>query len=124
MRSIEHAFDPMTGGRTAVNEMTTAGGPAPVRLTRRGRAVVVLTVMLLAVLAGFTIGRGSSLAAGAGRAPERHVIVEPGETLWSVAARVAPTRDPRAVVADLETLNHLSSPTVEPGERLAVPTGG
>jgi hypothetical protein len=107
-----------------VNEMTTTGDPAPVRLTRRGRVVVVLAVMLLAVLAGFTIGRGSSVAAGAGGARERHVVVEAGESLWSVAARVAPTRDPRAVVADLEALNHLSSPTVEPGERLAVPAGG
>jgi hypothetical protein len=107
-----------------MNQMTTAGGPAPVRLTRRGRVLLVLTVMLLAVLAGFTIGRGSSLAAGAGGTRERHVVVQPGESLWSVAARVAPTRDPRAVVADLEALNHLSSPTVEPGERLAVPASG
>jgi hypothetical protein len=95
-----------------------------VRLTRRGRVVVVLTVMVLAVLAGFTVGRGSSLAAGAGATHQRHVVVEAGESLWSVATRVAPTRDPRAVVADLEALNHLSSPTVEPGERLAVPASG
>jgi hypothetical protein len=107
-----------------VNEIATTGGSAPVRLTRRGRVVVVLAVMVLAVLAGFTIGRGSSLAVGAGATHARHVVVEPGESLWSVATRVAPTRDPRAVVADLEALNHLSSPTVEPGERLAVPASG
>jgi hypothetical protein len=95
------------------------------RLTRRGRLVLVLAVTLLVVLAGLTLGHGSSLAAGRGDAPARHaVIVHSGETLWSVAARIAPQQDPRLVVADIQSLNHLSSAAVEPGQQLVVPVLG
>jgi LysM repeat protein len=94
---------------------------ATVRVTRRGRIVLVFAVMLLAVIAGITVGHGSSLAADRSH-PVRHtLIVAPGETLWSVAARIAPQQDPRLIVADLEALNHLSSPSIEAGEQLVVP---
>jgi hypothetical protein len=94
-----------------------------VRLTRRGRVLLVLTVMTLLVLAGFTLGHGSSLAASrAHPQPHHSVVVEPGETLWAVAVRTAPHVDPRLVVADIESLNHLRSATVEPGQQLLIPT--
>ena len=86
--------------------------------------VLVLGVMTLLVLAGFTLGRGSSLAAGRTASIRHHVVVEPGETLWSVAVRIAPHDDPRLVVADIESVNHLSSASVEPGQVLTVPAGG
>jgi hypothetical protein len=95
---------------------------ASLRLTRRGRIVVVLTFLAIALLAGFTLGHGSSLAAGRSHPAQHTLIVRPGESLWSVAARVAPHTDPRLVVADLESLNHLSGPAVAPGEQLVVPT--
>ena len=96
-----------------------------VRLTRRGRVVLVLTVMTLLVLAGFTLGHSSSLAAGRpAPSTHHHVVVAPGETLWSVAVRVAPHDDPRLVVADIESLNHLKTATVEVGQQLLVPSIG
>jgi hypothetical protein len=94
----------------------------PVRLTRRGRLVVVAMVMLMLVVAGLTLGRGSSQAAGRHHAAARTVTVEAGETLWAVAARIAPHADPRLVVADISSLNHLRSALVEPGQQLIVPT--
>ena len=98
---------------------------ATLRLTRRGRIVLVLTVMMIVVIAGFAVGHGSSLAAGPGDRPAHHkVIVKPGESLWAVAARVSPNQDPRLVVADIESLNRLSGPAVEPGQLLLVPTNG
>jgi hypothetical protein len=97
---------------------------ASLRLTRRGRLVLVMTVMTLLVLAGFTLGRGSSLAASGAHTSRHTLVVAPGETLWSVAARIAPHSDPRLVVADIESLNHLATPTVQAGEQLAVPTIG
>jgi LysM domain len=100
----------------------------PVRLTRRGRWLLVLTVMTLLVIAGFSLGRGSSLAAGtggSGAAPTRHtVVVARGETLWALAVRVAPHADPRLEVADIESLNHLRGPIVEAGQQLVVPGAG
>jgi hypothetical protein len=93
-----------------------------VRLTRRGRLVLVVTLMMMLVIAGLTLGHGSSLAASHGSAaPHRTVTVEAGESLWSVAARVAPHADPRLVVADIESYNHLPSASVEPGQQLVIP---
>jgi len=40
--------------------------------------------------------------------------------LWSIAARVAPGRDPRAVVDNLRSLNHLQSVALTPGQTLKV----
>lgn len=95
---------------------------ATVRLTRRGRIVLILFVMTLLVLAGFTLGHGSSQAADKHHKATQHtLIVQPGESLWAVANRIAPQADPRAVVADIESLNHLSGPNVEPGQQLVVP---
>jgi hypothetical protein len=95
---------------------------ASLRLTRRGRIVLVLTVLLFALIAGLTVGHGSSLAAGRSHAVRHTLIVRPGESLWSVAARIAPHQDPRLVVADLESLNNLAGPAVAPGEQLVVPS--
>ena len=92
----------------------------PVRLTRRGRLVVVL-VLLVVLVIGFSIGV-SSQAAGPSR--PHHVptvTVKPGETLWQVAVRVAPGADPRLVVDELVHANHLPSASVVAGQQLLVP---
>jgi LysM domain len=95
-----------------------------VRLTRRGRVVLVMSVMFALVIAGLTLGHGSSLAASHAPAAHHTVTVEAGETLWAVAARVAPHSDPRIVVADIESFNHLQSANVEPGQQLVIPRFG
>jgi LysM repeat protein len=46
------------------------------------------------------------------------VVVVPGDTLWSIAERVAPGRDPRAVVDQLRRINGLPSGEVAAGQRL------
>jgi LysM domain len=93
------------------------------RLTRRGRIVLVLTVVLLVLIAGFTLGHGSSVAAGRSTTATQHaVIVRPGETLWSLAARIAPHQDPRLVVADIQSANDLGAAAVQPGQQLVVPS--
>jgi LysM repeat protein len=86
--------------------------------------VVIGLFMVVLVIAGFTLGRGSSQAAGHHRDVAHTVTVESGETLWSVASRIAPHADPRLVVADIQSLNHLATPSVEPGQQLIVPTIG
>jgi LysM repeat protein len=103
--------------------MASTRANTAIRLTRRGRLVLVVTVMTLLVLAGFTLGHGSSLAASRVPPATHHtVVVEPGETLWAVAVRIAPHVDPRLVVADIESLNHLNSAAVETGQQLRIPT--
>jgi hypothetical protein len=122
MRSIEHSFDGRSFESRRDRRMSSPTSPAPVRLTRRGRVVITLTLMVGLVVAGFTLGRGSSQAADRHHARPHTVTVQAGDTLWSVAARVAPHADPRAVVAEIQSLNDMSGAVVQPGEQLVVPT--
>ncbi len=99
----------------------TSGGE--VRLTRRGRLVVVLA--FLTVLLGVLLALGGYSAASdasSPAAPTRTVVVEEGDTLWGIASAVADGRDVREVVHELEEANALSGPELVEGQRLAVPT--
>ena len=94
------------------------------RLTRRGRLLVLVT--LVAVLFGaFSLGRAATQAAPVGGEPTTPAvtlaIVQPGESLWSLARRIAPDNDPRDVVAQIRRLNDLSSSELQPGQQLVLP---
>jgi hypothetical protein len=91
---------------------------APLRLTRRG--VLVLALGVLALAAGLVLTAWlSAPSASAGRRPQpATVVVHDGDTLWSIASRVAPGRDPRAEVAELQRRNHLLGVDLTPGQVL------
>jgi LysM repeat protein len=93
-----------------------------VRLTRRGRVVVVL-VALVAVLAVGLVVASSSVATGEGGTPEptRVVQVGSGDTLWEIASAVAADGDVRAMVDRISKMNALDSGMVQAGQRLLVP---
>jgi hypothetical protein len=100
----------------------------PLRLTRRGRIVLmgiplVLLAALLLSLAGFfnSPAKAADSAADLAATPAVTVTVQPGESLWGIAAGVAPERDARDVVADIVQLNNLSAGGVFPGQQLFVP---
>jgi hypothetical protein len=65
--------------------------------------------------AGAALG-GTSLAAPGARPRVVTHIVEPGDTLWSVARELAPGSDPRPVVDALSSERHGAALT--PGEKL------
>jgi LysM repeat protein len=98
--------------------------PTHLRITRRGRLVLTLAVVVaaLALIAGFLLTGGSAVAtSSAGNVHFDHVTVAAGETLWQVAEGVAPGSDPRDVISDIVKLNDLSSTQVMPGQSLAIP---
>lgn len=91
---------------------------APLRLTRRGVVALALAVAALATALVLTAWL-SAPSASAGHVPRSAtVVVHDGDTLWSIATRVAPDRDPRAEVATLQRLNHLSGVDLTAGQVL------
>jgi len=101
--------------------VTTSVHQPPLRLTRRGRAVVLMFFVLMASLASAVLFTTASRANDPERGPAPTVVVQPSDTLWSIATRVAPHRDPRAAVAEIQRLNGLGDYTIQPGETLIVP---
>jgi hypothetical protein len=104
-----------------------AGYSAPVRdshlhMTRRGRTVLLTLIAspLVVVALMFGINAGGATATNSST-PLAKVTVVGGETLWSLAKQIAPTADPRDVVADIMSVNRLSSADIQPGEQLAIP---
>jgi len=108
--------------------------PAPVRRSLPDRATRVrrrrlAAIGLAAVLTfgGVTVGR-VVWSAAVGTSPAQTIdvtpitgdvyVVQPGDTLWSIAERIAPGEDPRPVVAALRASN--GDVDLEPGDRLVV----
>jgi predicted Zn-dependent protease len=85
--------------------------------------LLTLGLLALLVVLGTVLGHGSSQAAGPAHGL-RHVTVQSGETLWTLAARIDPQQDPRLVVAKLQAANRLTGATVYAGEQLLVPPIG
>jgi len=114
---------PTAPSRAASGPATSDPAAGPVRLTRRGRLVLTaLGTLLLAAIITFVapaVAHLRSAPAVPASAPAV-VVVQPGDTLWSIAHRVAPDRDTRRVVADLRRLNALPTADVHPGQRLQI----
>ncbi len=115
---------PLAIPRTGV----TAGAAAPVRLTRRGRALARAAALLVLVTVGIglmLLSTGAFGSAAAGTRPTapatRTIVVQPGQTLWSIAAQVAPNADRRDTIARIVELNALANSSVSAGARIAVP---
>lgn len=93
--------------------------PSSVRLTRRGRLVVFGAAFAAVLGLGFVAATGS--LASDQPEPTRVITVQPGQTLWDLAAAASHGGDVRATMSHLETLNHLDSTTLEVGQELRVP---
>ena len=108
--------------RPALHQSPTRPAPASVRLTRRGRLVVVLSVLALA-LTVFAVFGSPAVSTGATHHAAKHtVVVGSGETLWDIASRIAPGEDPRSVIAEIVDLNNLSDAgAIRIGQKLFVP---
>ena len=73
---------------------------------------------ILLVVAALIVGFAARSSHGAG--PERHYVVRPGDTLWSIAARNY-GGDVRQAIWSLEQRNHLATATLVPGQKLVLP---
>jgi LysM repeat protein len=107
-------------GRT-VRLTPSSARTSRLRLTRRGRAVVAFCAGAIAV--GGVLSAQSAVAGGPeGAVPVRAHVVQPGDTVWQIAAGVAGTdQDVRDVVARIEHLNGIDGGALQIGQRLVVP---
>ncbi|HXW39302.1 MAG TPA: LysM peptidoglycan-binding domain-containing protein [Acidimicrobiales bacterium] len=90
---------------------------------RRRRTILVLMALLLGALA-LPLGGAGGLSHAPGSAPAGtgHAavyVVQPGDTLWTIAERVDPSGDPRPLVARMAA--RLGTDEVVPGEQITVP---
>jgi Tfp pilus assembly protein FimV len=105
------------------------------RLTRRGRAVVLGLLVLLASVASAVLFTTASRAeepgvrsagavqrAATGQVAARPtIVVQPGDTLWDIATREMPGRHGQAAVDELRRLNALDGYGVRAGDVLILP---
>ena len=123
-------------GRCAVADPEPRPGPTPrhpsVLARRRARVRrrrVLLATVIGAVLVALALPWGGAggrplatsgpVLAGAATVAHADYIVQPGDTLWSIAVRLDPSGDPRVVVGELEA--QTGSDTVAPGQHLHLP---
>jgi len=90
---------------------------------RRRRLAAVLTIAVVgAAWAPATAG-----VLGAGQDAERvarsSYVVREGDTLWSIAERLAPGTDPRPVVDAVVLANRVDAGALVPGRILIIPVG-
>jgi LysM repeat protein len=83
--------------------------------------LLLLTAGIL--LAAISVGRAGSQAATATETGPslQQTTVQQGDTLWTVAQRIAPDNDPRDVIAQLRRINHLQSSSLRVGQQLLLP---
>ncbi|MCD9153205.1 LysM peptidoglycan-binding domain-containing protein [Aeromicrobium duanguangcaii] len=105
-------------------QATGVAPAAPLRLTGRGR--IALVAVALAVISALVIVFGSAVVASDSAAEPgivTTVTVQPGQTLWSIAAEARPDADIRSTVDEIVKLNALEDGAALPiGTTLAVPT--
>jgi nucleoid-associated protein YgaU len=98
-----------------------------VRLTPRGRLLTRLAVIAslsVLLLSGFAAMTGASAGSTETAIPTPYVkvSVKPGDTLWSIAESIAPSGDRRSLVADIVEINRLTTPELQAGQKIYIPT--
>ena len=108
--------------RTAVSTSSSK-----LRLTTRGRVLLLVATILALFTVVVASGRFTAQAtvnsdmAGQSAPAAAVVVVQAGESLWSIAQQVAPNTDPREMVSRIRDLNGLADAVVTPGQALLVP---
>jgi len=93
------------------------------RLTRRGRLAMFLSTVLMLGVLGVILGSTTVATDEPGApVPATMVVVEPGQTLWDLAAKANPNGDIRTTVDDIMRLKSIESAgAMQAGDTIAVP---
>jgi LysM repeat protein len=89
---------------------------------RSGRRIQPFGRLAVVLLLALAVSLSLAVVAHGGTAPAYStVVVQPGDTVWSIAAEHYPSDDVRARVVDIERANGLNSPLIETGKTLRLP---
>ena len=111
------------GSEVSVNQGFLAN-PSTITLNRRGRLARTFVVLSLAIVLGSVVS--AKAGAGTDTSPQAGgsfltVTVAPGDTVWSLANRLAGSRDVRSLVSEIISVNSLASVDVATGQKLRIP---
>jgi len=111
------------GSQSIVNQGFLAN-PSTVTLNRRGRLARTFVVLSLAIVLGSVVS--AKAGAGTDSASQQAgsfitVTVAPGDTVWSLANRLAAGGDVRSLVSEIISVNSLASVDVATGQKLRIP---
>ena len=106
--------------QVAVNAAATSTKQS-LRLTKRGRLVVLVFVVVSLFTALIMFGSFANATATNAGPATAVVVVQQGESLWSIAQSIAPNADPRATINDIKDLNGFNDSVVSAGQSIVVP---
>jgi nucleoid-associated protein YgaU len=105
-----------SGARSGRSDCRAPG----LRMTRRGRLVVLAVALMVVLLPGAWRAMATAQIEGPATVA---VTVQPGDTLWGIASAIDPGSDPRSLIAEIRELNALTQSGLVPGQVLVVPAG-
>ncbi|MFB5067236.1 MAG: LysM peptidoglycan-binding domain-containing protein [Candidatus Wallacebacter cryptica] len=89
--------------------------------SRRSTVIIMAAAAIIVLsLAGIALAMNQSQTNNAATATAE-ITVSYGDTLWTIAQRIAPGIDPRKVVWEIQTMNEIESARIFPGQTLQVP---
>ena len=122
----------VVSAKTLINQgfsqVVNSTNPSGIVLNRRGRLARSLVVLSLAIVmvATFAFSAGAGSTDSMAATPESFVtvVVGPGESLWSLAGRMAGDGDARSLIEEIMAVNSLATPDVQAGQSLRIPLHG
>ena len=115
----------MSTNITHIGHMNAAAPQTQLRLTARGRRFLIALVaipIVLALLWAMFNGVGANASNTLTGNSLSYITVDTNDDLWQIAQREAPQADTREYVEAIISLNRLTG-EIQPGQRLALPTG-
>ena len=116
---VAPALTGLRSGTRPAGRSRQAGAPS-LRMTRRGRLVVLALALLVVLLPGAWRAMATAQVEGPTTVA---ITVQPGDTLWGIAAEIDPGADPRALIAEIREMNALTQSGLVPGQELVIPAG-
>ena len=107
---------------------TSPASPTTLTLTNRGRTVLMVSALIVATssfaatFSAFTGAAASTTSAASSiSVAAEEIIVQPGESYWSIAREIAPGVSTQDVIDQIHQLNPFEGATLQAGTKILVP---